>query len=124
MKKYFPLLPLLFVLPVVAAVDPAQLAAARELFKPGTGKSAEAQQAFERIAAADPTCVEAQSSLASLALRRNDAEQAVAYAEKSVALAPEDAGCQHVLGDAYGSAAQRASVFSQFGLAKKCLAAY
>ncbi len=107
-----------------AAIDPAQLAAARELFKPGTGKSREAQLAFEKIATADPSCAEAQDALAQLALRRDDADQAVAYAEKAAALAPDDARCQHTLGDAYGRSAQKAGIFSQFGLAKKCLAAY
>ena len=106
-----------------AAIDPAQFAAARALFNE-RGKSAEAQQAFEKIAAADPSCAEAQDFLAQLALRRNDAEKAVAYAEKAVALAPDKADYQHTLGDAYGSSAQQASIFSQFGLAKKCLAAY
>jgi tetratricopeptide (TPR) repeat protein len=106
-----------------AAVDPAQLAAARELYN-ARGKSAEAQKAFETIAAADPKCAEAQNFLAQLALRRDDADKAVACAEKAVALAPDNADCQDTLGDAYGLSAQKASVFSQFGLAKKCLAAY
>jgi tetratricopeptide (TPR) repeat protein len=107
-----------------AAADPTRLAAARELLKPGTGKSAEAQKAFEAIAAADPSSFEAQVSLAELALRRDDAPTAITCAEKAVALAPDDARCQHTLGDAYGRSAQKASIFSQFGLAKKCLAAY
>ena len=106
-----------------AAVDSAELAAARALFD-SRGKSAEAQQAFEKIAAADPASAEAQRFLALLALRRDDAEKAVAYAEKAAALAPNGADIQHTLGDAYGRSAQKASVFSQFGLAKKCLAAY
>ncbi len=110
-------------LPAFAAADPAQLAAARALFNE-RGKSAEAQQAFEKIAAADTSSADAQFYLAQLALRRNDADKAVAYGEKAVALSPDNADYQHTLGDAYGSAAQKASVFSQFGLAKKCLAAY
>jgi len=106
-----------------AGVDPAQLAAARELY--GTrGKSADAQKAFAAIVAADPNCAEAQNFLAQLALRRDDADQAVACAEKAVALAPDNADYQDTLGDAYGLSAQKASIFSQFGLAKKCLAAY
>ena len=114
-----------------AAIDPAQprpvpaerLDAARALFKE-RGKSAEAQQAFEAIAAADPKCADAHFFLAQLALRRNDGEKAIAAAEQAVALAPDNADYQHTLGDAFGSSAQKASVFSQFGLAKKCLAAY
>ena len=70
-----PLLVLLAVIgvsPVLAAIDPAQLAAAGALLQ-DRGKSAEAQQAFEKIAAADPSCAEAQRALAELALRRDEA---------------------------------------------------
>ena len=106
-----------------ASSDPAQLAAARALF--GTqGKAREAQQAFEAIATADPTNAEAQNFLAQLAIRRDDAEKAVAYAEKAASLAPDNADIQDTLGDAYGRSAQKASLFSQLGLAKKCAAAY
>ena len=108
---------------VLALVDTAQLAAARELFNT-RGKSHEAQEAFEKLAAADPQNAEAQDFLAQLALRRDDAEKAMAYAEKATALAPDNAGYQDTLGDAYGVSAQKAGVFSKFGLAKKCLAAY
>jgi tetratricopeptide (TPR) repeat protein len=108
--------------PLLAATDPASLAAARALFD--TRKFPDAQQAFEKIAAADPKCADAQYFLAQLALRRSDAEKAVDAAEKAAALAPNNADYQHTLGDAYGSSAQKASVFSKFGLAKKCLVAY
>ena len=135
----WPLLATLGCIAALAAADPAQprpassepsrtelverVAAARALYNE-RGKSAEAQQAFEKIAATDPSCADAQYFLAQLALRRDDADKAVAYAEKSVALAPDNADCQNLLGDAYGRSAQKASVFSQFGLARKCLAAY
>jgi tetratricopeptide (TPR) repeat protein len=107
----------------VAAVDPAQLDTARALFR-DRGKSLEAQQAFEKIAAADPTNAEAQNFLAQLAMRRDDTDKAVAYAEKATTLAPTNALYFRTLGDTYGNAAQKAGVFSKFGLAKKCLAAY
>jgi tetratricopeptide (TPR) repeat protein len=106
-----------------AQVDPAELAAARVLART-SGKSHDAQLAFEKIAAADPACMDAPLYLAQLALRRDDADQALAYAKQAVALAPDNAMCHHTLGDAYGRAAQKASLFSQFGLAKQCLAAY
>lgn len=106
-----------------ALVDPAGLENARALLKT-SGKSAEAQAAFEALAAADPKNAEAQRALAELAMRRGDNDNAVSYAEKAVALAPDNDDYQTTLGDAYGSAAQKASIFSQFGLAKKCLAAY
>jgi len=118
-----PLLALALATTAWAAVDPASLAAARALYDE-RGKSAEAQRAFEQIAAADPKSADAQYFLGQLALRRDDADQAVAYAEKAVALAPDNADAQNLLGDAYGRSAQKASVFSQFGLARKCLAAY
>src|SRR5213596_2119463 len=89
-----------------AVADPAQLASARALFKE-TGKSAEAQKAFEAIAASDPKSAEAQAYLAQLAMRRSDLEKSVAYAEKAVALAPDNAAYQHTLGDAYGNSAQK-----------------
>lgn len=108
---------------VFAAADPAALDVARKLFDT-PGKPAEARAAFEKIAAADPKNAEALRALAELALRRDDAEKAIAYAEKAVALAPDNDTYQTTLGDAYGRAAQKASIFSQPGLAKKCLAAY
>lgn len=114
---------LLVAAPACAAVDSAQLAAARALFQE-RGKSLEAQRAFEKIAATDPQCADALNYLAQLAIRRDDADQALAYAEKAVALAPSDADCYNTLGDAYGRSAQKAGVFSQFSLAKKCAAAY
>ena len=107
---------------VLAAVDPAQLAAARSLYE--ARKTSEAQQAFEKIVAADPQCGEAHYFLAHLALDRNDAKAAVASAEKCVALAPDNADVQHTLGDAYGISAKQAGIFSGFGFAKKCLAAF
>ena len=99
-----------------AVTDPATLEAARTLFKT-TGKSAEAQAAFEKIAANDPKNAEVQRGLAELALRRGDTDKAIAYAEKAVALAPDSDDCQTTLGDAAGSAAQKASIFRQLGLA-------
>lgn len=108
-----------------SAAQPAAdaIAAARTLFQT-RGKSAEAQAAFEAIAAADPKNHPAQLHLGLLALRRDDTEKAVAYLERAVALAPTDADSYKALGDACGRSAQKASVFKQLGFAKKCLAAY
>lgn len=121
---------LLAVLPAItgfatpaAEGEAVSISAARRLFET-RGKSAEAQQAFERIAAAEPGNPEALNYLAQLALRRDDAAKAVAYAEQAAAIAPNHAGIQHTLGDAHGRSAQKASLFSQLGFAKKCLAAY
>lgn len=106
-----------------AAADPASIDAARELFHE-RGKSAEAQQAFEAILAKDPRSAPALFHLGRLAYRRDDMPQALGYLERAVALAPNDSEIHRALGDTYGRSAQKASVFSQLGLAKKCLASY
>ena len=106
-----------------AAVDPARVEAARALYLE-RGKSAEAQKAFEAIAAEDPKNATAQLHLGLLALRRDDAEKAQPYVEKALQLEPKNAEAHRVMGDIYGRQAQKASIFSQPGLAKKCLASY
>ncbi|HUR58138.1 MAG TPA: tetratricopeptide repeat protein [Opitutaceae bacterium] len=106
-----------------ATVDATRLEAARALYLE-RGKSAEAQKAFEAIAAEDPKNASAQLHLGLLALRRDDAEKAKPYVEQALQLAPNDAEMHRVMGDIYGRQAQKASIFSQPGLAKKCLAEY
>ena len=105
-----------------AATDPAAFETARALV--AEKKFPEAQQAFEKLAATNPKDAEVNFQLGELALRRNEFEKAAAYFEKAAAAEPKASRHQRRLGDAYGSAAQKASVFSQLGLAKKCLAAY
>lgn len=107
----------------LGAVEPARIDAARALFHQ-RGKSAEAQQAFEAIAAEDPRNHAAQYHLGLLAYRRDDMDACVAYLERAIALAPNDGASHKALGDAYGRTAQKASIFRQLGWAKKCLAAY
>ena len=70
--------------PTRAAVDPAALAAARALFNE-RGKSAEAQKAFEALAAVDPKNADANFFLGQLANRRDDPEKAVTYFEQALA---------------------------------------
>ena len=84
----------------------------------------EAQQAFETLVAADPQNAQVQAYLGRLALMRHDEETAVTFSEKAAALAPADSRIQYWLGDAYGSSAQKAGIFSKMGLANKCRAAY
>jgi tetratricopeptide (TPR) repeat protein len=105
-----------------APVDPAAFAAARALLD--ARKPAEAQAAFEKLAAAHPSDPEVNFYLGELALRRNEPEKASPYYEKCVAAAPTSSRYHRRLGDSYGSHAAKASVFSKPGLAKKCLAAY
>lgn len=106
-----------------AANDGADaFAAARALYE--ARRPAEAQQAFEKLAAADPRNADVHYYLGQLANRRNEPETALRHFEAAVAAAPQAGRHQHGLGDAYGRMAQKAPVFSKFGLAKKCLAAY
>ena len=107
----------------LAAVDPAALAAALALFNE-RGQSAEAQKAFEALAATDPKDADVNFFLGQLANRRSDPEKAVNYFEAAVAAAPTEGRHHHGLGDAYGRNAQKAGLLSKFGLAKKCVAAY
>jgi tetratricopeptide (TPR) repeat protein len=108
---------------VSAATAPEDLAAARALFD--SHQLAEAQAAFEKLAATDGKNHEINFYLGQLALRRDDTEKAVRYFEAVLAAAGPAVGAyHHALGDAYGRSAQKASVFSQLGFAKKCLAAY
>jgi tetratricopeptide (TPR) repeat protein len=87
-------------------------------------KLPEAQAAFAKIAAAEPKNAEAAQYLGLLALMRSDPEQAVQWLEKATQLAPGNSYYWRLLGDANGQSAQKASVFSKFGFAKKCLACY
>jgi tetratricopeptide (TPR) repeat protein len=105
-----------------AAIDSAAFTAAVELYN--QKKPAEAQRAFEALATANPANADVLFYLGRLALQRNEHEKAVTYLEKAVALSPDDARFQLKLGDAYGVSAQKAGLFSQMGLAKKCKAAY
>jgi tetratricopeptide (TPR) repeat protein len=117
-------LALLTSLPAAAAAAGGadDFAAARALYE--THRPAEAQQAFEKLAAADPRNPDVHHYLGQLANRRNDPGTALRHFEAAVAAAPRAGRHQHGLGDALGRLAQQAPVFSKFGLAKKCLAAY
>jgi tetratricopeptide (TPR) repeat protein len=107
---------------LVAAADLAGLNAARELYD--FGQLAEAQQALEKLTASHPTDPEVNFYLGEIALQRGDTEKAVALFERTVAAAPTVSLYYHRLGDAYGHAAQKASIFSALGLARKCLHAF
>ena len=105
-----------------AALDSSAYRASVDLYN--QRQPLEAQKAFEILAAASPSDADVQFYLGRLALQRDDAEKAIAYLEKAVALAPGISRHHQRLGDAYGRSAQKASLFSQMGLAKKCRLAY
>lgn len=106
----------------LAVVDDTKLKSATDLFT--QRKLAEAQQAFEALAQTDPSQPELQFYLGWIALQKDDADKAIGYLERATLAAPREGRYQLRLGDAYGRAAQKASVFSQLGLAKKCKTAY
>ena len=108
--------------PLVAAVDSSELAAARALFD--QRQLAEAQAAFEKLAATDPSDSTTNYFLGELALRRDEPGNAAKFFEKAVAGEPENSRYLRRLGDAYGRHAQTGPLFSRLGLAKKCLASY
>ncbi|MBI5690054.1 MAG: tetratricopeptide repeat protein [Verrucomicrobia bacterium] len=116
------LLPLTCLVLAAAGIPSEDLAAARSLYE--ARKLAEAQAAFEKLAATDPKHPEVNHYLGQLANRRDDPDKAVKYFEAAVAAEPNVARHHHGLGDAYGRSAQKAGMLSKFGLAKKCLAAY
>jgi len=79
---------------------------------------------WESVLQHDPNNVDA---LLHLGTRRVDAgqpEEGVKYLEKAASLAPNDARVQDELGSAYGLSAQNAGIFSKYGLARKCQAAF
>jgi tetratricopeptide (TPR) repeat protein len=82
-----------------------------------------ARAAFEQIATADPNNAEAHYHLGVLAQRRSDTDEAIRQLELATTLAPANSDYFADLGDAYGSAARHAGLFSQLGYAKKCFAA-
>ncbi|HKO55615.1 MAG TPA: tetratricopeptide repeat protein, partial [Thermoanaerobaculia bacterium] len=69
--------------------------------------------AFSALAQNDPF------TLGKAAMERNDAEAAVGFFEKAVAAQPKNALYHFWLGNAYGSQAQKANMFSQARLAGK-----
>ncbi len=106
----------------LAAGDSAGMATARALFE--ANQLGEARVAFEKLSVATPKDPEVNFYLGVLALRRFEPEKSVAYLQKAVAAAPGTSRYHQWLGEAYGRSAQRALLFSQFGLARKCLAEY
>ncbi len=116
------LLAALAALPAAGRLAAAPFDEAEELYR--AKRYAEARTAFEAVAAAEPDNAAAAFHLGQLALLRDDEAEAVKWLEKATTLAPASARYVRSLGDAYGLSAQKAGLFSKFGLARKCLAAY
>lgn len=104
------------------AAESAPFASAQALFK--ARKFTEAQLAFEKLEAAEPGDADVHYYLGRIAMERDDADAAVSELQKATALSPDSARSHNALGDAYGRSAQKAGMFSKFGLARKCLAEY
>lgn len=95
-------------------------AAALGAAPPGPAGAADAETTLQR----DPNNVEALLQLGTRRVDSGQPEEAVKYLEKAAALAPADARVQDELGAAYGLSAQNAGLFSKYGLARKCQAAF
>lgn len=83
----------------------------------------EARAAFEKITAAEPNNAAAHYYLGVLAEKRGDTDEAVRQLETATTLAPKNSTYFLELGGAYGTAIDKAGMFSKLGLAKKCGAA-
>lgn len=104
------------------AYDQAELNNGKQLFQ--KRQLTEAKALFEKLAAAEPNSAEVNYWLGLTALSMKDHESAVRFFEKAASNDPSQARYHHELGDAYGILAQKASMFSKMGFAKKCIAAY
>lgn len=114
--------PVLTCLATAGLIHAASFDEAQALYR--TKRYAEARDAFEQVAAAEPNNAAAAYHLGQLALMRNAEAEAIKWLEKATALAPQSASYYQALGDAYGLAAQKAGLFSKPGLARKCRLAY
>ena len=79
-----------------------------------------ARAAFEQIAAAEPGNAEAHYYLGALAEKRGDTDEAVRQLETATTLAPKNSNYFLELGGAYSTAIDKAGMFSQMSLARKC----
>ncbi len=104
------------------AAEASAVAAARQLFD--GGRNAEAQAAWEKIAAAEPQNAEAVYYLGATTLRLKHPVESVKLLERATQLDGGNSSYFRVLGDAYGAMTQQASLFSKGRWARKCLAAY
>lgn len=114
--------PLLLAAALAQAAEPTPLDNAQALWR--AGKTAEAQTAFEAIVKQDPKNIPAAAALSNLVSQRGDEDKATEILEKMAKALPQSSEAQRTLGEGYGRAAQKAGIFSKYGLAKKCLTAF
>lgn len=102
----------------LAAQTPAPVAQATSLFE--QGRYEEAKRTLAPLAA-DP---QALFLLGKIALIQGDAAKSADFLEKAVAKTPSNSNYHYWLGQAYGTQAQKASLFGQASLAKKTQAEF
>lgn len=118
-----PLVLLLFAATLAhAAVAPEKLDQVRGLIR--ERKLTEAEIAARALINAHPREAEAHALLGSVLFAKADPEPAVKAYEKAVELSPANGELRRLLGDAYGFAAQKASVLFKMSWGKKCRLAY
>lgn len=83
----------------------------------------EARAAFQQIAITEPANAAVHYYLGVLAEKRGDTEEAVKQLETATTLAPKNFTYFLELGGAYGTAIDKAGMFSKLGIAKQCGAA-
>ena len=106
---------------MVSATSSDAFAAALALYQ--AHDYGEARVAFQDIVYANPDDASARHYLGRIAMKRNHTEAAIEHFEKSTQLDPTNSDYFAELGEAYGLAADEASVLGQITFAKKCLAA-
>jgi len=109
--------------PVIGRAAPVpEVAAAIALYDEGSYSAAQIR--FDEIAPTRPNDPEIDLYRGRLALWFDDAAAGLAFLQKAVQAAPDDARMQNAFGDACGLTARRAGFFGKYGWARKCLAAY
>jgi tetratricopeptide (TPR) repeat protein len=104
------------------AAPASDVAAAIALYDEGSYSAAQIR--FGEIARVRPNDPEVDLYRGQLALWFDDAAAGLAFLQKAVQAAPDDARMQNAFGDACGLTARHSGFFAKNGWARKCLAAY
>lgn len=119
--KMFVAVALLFVLMPFPSSGQTKFEKAVRLYD--DGNSAQSKRAFLDVVKEDPRNAEAFYYLGVLSIQ-SDYEGAIDYLRKAIELADTSARYHLMLGNAYGSKAQQAGIFSKFGAATNCKEQY